>query len=253
VLLAGGEVEVAEWPPAPGRESAAPLVLLHEGLGSLELWRDLPEVLSARTGRRTVVWSRHGYGHSSVVSEPRRPSYMHDEAQRVLPELLGILRIFNPVLVGHSDGASIALIHAGDGRWPVAGVVAVAPHVVVEPRSIAGIAAARRRYLETDMRRRMARYHRDPDATFWGWNDIWLSPAFRDWSIEGILPGMTAPVLAVQATDDAYGTLEQLDRIEAAVNGPFRRLVLADGGHAPFVTHPDEVLDAVVGWLAELG
>lgn len=248
VELSAGPVEVIGW---PGRTGRAPLVLLHEGLGSARLWRSFPAELAARTGRATVAWSRHGYGGSAVVTESRRPTYMHDEARSVLPELLAVLGLSSPVLVGHSDGASIALIHAGAGH-PVSGVVAIAPHVMVEERSLAGIRTARDRFETTDLRQRLGRHHLDPEATFRGWNDIWLSPSFRDWNIEELLPGITAPVLAVQAADDEYGTLDQLDRIGAGVGGPFERLVLPAGGHSPHVTRAGEVLEAVTGFVAGL-
>ncbi len=146
---------------------------------------------------------------------------MHHEALAVLPELLAGLSLSDPVLVGHSDGASIALIHAAARRWPVAGVVALAPHVVVEERSIAGIEEARDAYRRDDrLRERLRRYHTDPDATFWGWNDVWLDPAFRSWNIEAYLPEISCPVLVVQCADDPYGTLDQVQRIEAAVSAP---------------------------------
>lgn len=249
VLLARGEVEVLEW---PGPARVTPIVMLHEGLGSARLWRSFPADLAARTGRPTVAWSRHGYGSSAVVSEPRRSDYMHGEALRVLPELLGRLGIERPVLVGHSDGASIALIHAGAGHR-VSGVVAIAPHVFVEDRSIAGIRAARERFESTDLPSRLGRHHRNPEATFRGWNDIWLSPEFREWNIEEYLPGVQAPVLAIQAADDEYGTVEQLDRIEAGVSGPFERLELPTGGHSPQVASREEVLEAVAAFVGRLG
>lgn len=210
---------------------APTLVFLHEGLGSIALWRSFPaDVRAAAGGLRTVVYSRHGYGRSMVVSEPRPVDYMHHEALDVLPALLATLGVERPVLVGHSDGASIALIHTGAG-FPVAGLVVMAPHVFVEPESVAGIEAARDAYEATDLRSKLARHHDDIDATFRGWNDVWLSPAFRSWNIEEYLPGITAPVLAVQGTADAYGTLAQLDAIEAGVSGPCERHVVEGGGH----------------------
>ncbi|HET6963303.1 MAG TPA: alpha/beta hydrolase [Acidimicrobiales bacterium] len=248
VALSGGPVELIEW---PGSATSAPLVLLHEGLGSARLWRSLPAELAERTGRTTVAWSRHGYGGSAVVTESRPPTYMHQEALVVLPELLAAVGLDAPVLVGHSDGASIALIHAGAGR-PVSGIVAIAPHVMVEERSLAGIREARERFETTDLRNRLARHHRDPEATFRGWNDIWLSPRFRDWNIEEYLATITAPVLAIQAADDEYGTLDQVDRIGSAVAGRFERLVLPTGGHSPHVSRSGDVLEAVVRFVGGL-
>lgn len=249
ITLDGGPVEVLEW---PARSERAPVVLLHEGLGSARLWRSFPTELAAVTSRTVVAWSRHGYGSSAVVTSPRAPSYMHDEALAVLPRLLQKLRLDGPVLLGHSDGASIALIHAGAGH-PVTGIVAIAPHVFVEEESLAGIRAARERFDTSDLAARLGRHHRDPEATFRGWNDIWLSPAFRDWNIEEYLPGISAPVLAVQSADDEFGTLAQLDRMEAGLGGPFRRLVLPEGGHAPHMSRPAEVTRAVVDFLETLG
>ena len=190
LTLPGGEVEfdILGDRRASRAADGPALVLLHEGLGSLDLWRRFPGVLASLTGRMVLVWSRYGYGRSAVVAEPRAVSYMHEEALGVLPHLLDRLGIERPALVGHSDGASIALIHAGAGIRPVAGVVALAPHVMVEERSLAGIRAARHEYLHGDLPARLARYHTDPDATFWGWNDVWLSEPFRAWSIEAYLP-----------------------------------------------------------------
>ena len=251
VELAGGPVEVLEAPPRPDSAGSAPLVFLHEGLGSARLWRSFPWDVAAVTGRRTVVYSRHGYGRSAVVTAARRPSYMHDEAQAVLPELLDRLGLDRPVLIGHSDGASIALIHAGAGH-PVTAVVAIAAHVLVEERSLEGIRAARHRFDTTDLAARMGRHHLDPVATFRGWNDIWLSEQFRDWNIEDHLPAITAPVLVVQAADDEYGTLEQVRRITAGVAGPVESLVLPDGGHAPHLTRGEDVTSAVTRFASRL-
>ncbi|HET9690128.1 MAG TPA: alpha/beta hydrolase [Acidimicrobiales bacterium] len=249
--LAGTSIEVLDAAPRPDMAGAAPLVLLHEGLGSARLWRSFPWDVAAATGRRTVAYSRPGYGSSSVVTAPRTPRYMHDEAIHVLPAVLRGLGIERPVLVGHSDGASIALIHAGAAH-PVTAVVAIAAHVLVEERSLEGIRAARHRFETTDLGARMGRHHRDPVATFRGWNDIWLSEEFRDWNIERSLPAITAPVLVVQAADDEYGTTDQVRRIAEGVAGPAQTLVLPGGGHAPHLTRSDEVCAAVTRFLADL-
>lgn len=253
VELARGPVEVVDLPAAPAGEALAPLVFLHEGLGSVSLWRQFPHDVHEATGRRTVVYSRHGYGQSAVVTEPRDVTYMHDEGREVLPELLAALDVVDPVLVGHSDGGSIALIHAGTPGLPtVTGLVLLAPHVIVEDESIAGIEAARDTYLVTDLGDRMRRHHADPAATFWGWNDIWLSSAFRAWDITDLLDGVACPVLAIQGVDDQYGTLRQLDLIEAGVPGPVTRVHLDDCGHAPHLEQPDATLEATLAFLAEL-
>jgi pimeloyl-ACP methyl ester carboxylesterase len=244
VIVAGADLDTAD---RPGDEPA--LVLLHEGLGSVELWRAVPDALHEATGRRVVAYSRAGYGRSGPAVLPRPVSYMHDEADVVLPALLDDLAIARPVLVGHSDGASIAVLHAGAGR-PVAGLVLIAPHVVVEDVSVASIAAARDAYATTDLRDRLARYHDDVDATFRGWNDVWLSPAFRSWDITARLAAITAPVLVVQGADDPYGTTRQVDLIAAGVSGPCDVLLLPGVGHAPHLEAPAEVLAAITAFVA---
>jgi pimeloyl-ACP methyl ester carboxylesterase len=247
------EPHASSGPASSGVASAAPpLVFLHEGLGSVALWRGfVDEVRAATGGPETWVFSRHGHGRSGPARLPRPAAYMHHEALDVLPELRASLGIDRPVLVGHSDGASIALIHAGAGH-PVAGVVAIAPHVVVEDVSLAAIAEVRRRYETTGMAERMGRHHDDPDATFYGWNDVWLSPEFRAWDITDHVAAVDCPVLVVQGEDDEYGTLAQVDAIEARVRGPFRRVVLPGAGHAPHFDAPDVVVAAVAGFVASL-
>ncbi|MPY91691.1 MAG: alpha/beta fold hydrolase [Acidimicrobiia bacterium] len=216
------------------------------------LWRDLPDRLREATGRpRTIVYSRHGYGRSAPPPVPRPPSYMHHEARVVLPELLDRLGVTAPVLVGHSDGASIALLHAGAGH-PVAGLVLLAPHVFVEDRSVEGVDAARRAFATTDLRARLARHHDDVDVAFGGWCDVWLSPAFRAWDIQDHLAPITCPVLVVQGGDDAYGTLAQVDAIAAGVSGPVERLVLAGVGHGPQFEAAGEVLPAIARFIRSL-
>jgi len=230
----------------PGVEPA--VVLLHEGLGCIAMWRDVPAALQEATGRRVVAYSRAGYGHSLPVALPRPVTYMHDEADEALPALLAQLGIEAPVLVGHSDGASIALLY----RRPVTARVVLAPHVIVEDISVASIAAARTAYETTDLRAKLARYHDDVDVAFRGWNDVWLSPEFRAWDITGRLAAITEPVLAIQGEADAYGTLRQLDLIEAGVSGPFERLVVPGIGHAPHLEAPDLVLPAIIEFLTRL-
>ena len=209
----------------------------------------MPAALHDATGRRTVTYSRAGYGRSGPVPLPRPLTYMHHEADVVLPALLAALGIERPVLVGHSDGASIALLAAGAGL-PVGALVVLAPHVIVEDVSVAAIAAARTAYAETDLRERLARHHDDVDVAFRGWNDAWLDPAFRDWDITDRLPGITAPVLAIQGADDPYGTTRQLDLIAAGVRGPFERLVLPAVGHAPHLEAEAAVLAAIAAVIA---
>ena len=247
-----GELEVRVDSPGVGGEDLPPLVFLHEGLGSIDLWRTFPDDVRNDVGSpATVVYSRHGHGSSSVVDEPRRVDYMHHEADAVLPELLSRLEIARPVLVGHSDGASIALLYAGAGH-PVAGLVLVAPHVFVEDRSIAGIEAARDAFQQGDLGRRMDRYHRDASSTFRGWNDVWLSPEFRSWDITERLPAIDCQVLLIQGADDQYGSLAQLDAIERGVRGPCRRVVLPGVGHSPHLESPAATRDAVAAFIRQL-
>jgi pimeloyl-ACP methyl ester carboxylesterase len=240
-----------EYALIPARDAAAPiLVLLHEGLGSLALWRDFPARLAAATGAATLVYSRLGYGKSDPLAAPRRVDYMHEEALETLPALRDALGIADPILVGHSDGASIALIHAGTGRWPVRGLVLEAPHVFVEDLSIASIAAAKEAYAATDLRARLTRYHDDVDGAFRGWNDIWLAPAFRDWSIESFLSGIACPTLVIQGADDEYGTPAQLDAIAAQVGGPVETVLLPACKHTPHRDQPEATLAAMVRFVA---
>jgi pimeloyl-ACP methyl ester carboxylesterase len=244
VSVGGRRIEVVEL---AGPAGEAPLVLLHEGLGSARLWRSFPTDLHAATGRRVIAFSRHGHGRSEPPPEPRTPAFFHAEALQVLPDLLSRLEAESPVLVGHSDGGSIALIHAG--RHPVTGLVLMAPHVIVEAVTVAEIGETRRRYEDGDLRDRMARHHDDVDAAFWGWCDVWLDPEFRAWSLEADAERVSAPTLLVQGRDDPYGTLDQLDRIEARVRGPVERLVVP-GGHSPHLEAPDAVVAAIAAFIA---
>ncbi len=246
VTVRGARLEIERIdPPA---SNLPPVVMLHEGLGSIAMWRDFPAQIAAATGRSVVLYSRRGYGRSEPLSGARSVDYMHEEALQVLPSLLDQLEIEQPVLLGHSDGASIALIHAGGSGRPVAGVVAMAPHVMVEDLSITSIAAAREAYRATDLRERLARYHLDVDGAFCGWNDVWLNPAFRNWNIEEFLPRVQCPVLAIQGLQDEYGTLEQVERI-ARQTRHFELLTLDECRHSPHRDQPAAVLRCVSRWL----
>jgi pimeloyl-ACP methyl ester carboxylesterase len=227
---------------------APSIVFLHEGLGSVAMWKDFPSHVAHGTGCNALVYSRYGYGQSDPLTEPRRIDFMHDEALRALREVLDKLRVNNPILLGHSDGGSIALIHAGGSDRPVAGVIALAPHVMVEDISISSIQMAKQTYQTTDLRDKLARYHANPDSAFWGWNDIWLNPEFRNWSIEEFLPRITCPVLAIQGEDDEYGTMEQIDRIGRLVPD-VDLLKLRDCRHSPHRDQPQAVLEAVVHFV----
>jgi pimeloyl-ACP methyl ester carboxylesterase len=246
LALPGGELELLD---IRGDPAAATIVLLHEGLGSVELWRGFPQALAAATGCRTVAFSRYGHGRSDPPPEPRTPRFMHEEALEVLPDLIARLKLRAPVLVGHSDGASIALIHAA--QHPVRGVVAIAPHVFVEELCLREIRSVRDAYLETDLRERMARYHRDPDAAFSGWNDVWLDPDFRAWDIRGVLTRIECPLLLIQGQRDQFGTMAQLDAIEQAAAGPVRRVHL-DCQHAPPLERREETIASIARFVTQL-
>jgi pimeloyl-ACP methyl ester carboxylesterase len=249
ITLCGRELEVDRI-RARHRDTPT-LVFLHEGLGSVALWKDFPAALAERTGSGALVYSRYGNGFSAVLSEPRTPAYMHEEALRVLPALLAELEIDDPVLVGHSDGASIALIYAGEYRDALRGLVLAAPHVFVEELCVQSIASIRREYETTELRDRMAPYHTDVDRTFYGWNDVWLSPEFREWNVEECVARIRAPILAMQGLDDEYGTPAQLECIARRGRAPVDRLLIARCGHAPFRDRRAVVEAATVSWLEE--
>ena len=232
----------------PSLDAEAPtLVLLHEGLGSARLWRDFPRAVAAATGCGTIAFSRYGHGRSDPPPAPRTPRFMHEEALDVLPVVLRELEAADPVLVGHSDGASIALIYAAEHR--VRALVAIAPHVFVEEICLAEIRRARQAYGREGLRDRMARYHRDPDAAFYGWNDVWLDPEFRAWDISDSVARIECPILLIQGERDRYGTMAQLDAVERLARGPVERVHL-DCGHAPHLERPEETLEAVAGFVA---
>jgi pimeloyl-ACP methyl ester carboxylesterase len=239
---AAGRSLAYEW-VGEDRGGKPTLVFLHEGLGSIRQWRDFPARLAAATGCRALVYDRYGYGQSDVLQERKRQvTFMHDEALSALPDLLKNLAIENPILVGHSDGASIALIHAGAGH-AVRGVVAMAPHVFIEPVCLSSIRKASETFATTDLPARLGRYHRDSRKTFYGWADVWLDPEFEGWDIrEDFLPKLACPVLAIQGYGDEYGTMAQLDEIARRVKGPCELLKLADCGHAPFRDQAEAVL-----------
>ncbi|MBI2771563.1 MAG: alpha/beta hydrolase [Burkholderiales bacterium] len=251
IRVNGVALEVQRLEGAAGRPRA-PIIFLHEGLGSVAMWRDWPRQVCEATGRAGLVYSRRGYGNSDAVPDVRgagrlAPDYMHREAWEVLPALLAQLGIANPVLLGHSDGGSIALLHAS--RHPVAACVVMAPHVVVEDLSVRSIEEARDAY-EGSLRERLKRYHADVDVAFWQWNDIWLSPAFRGFDIRPDCRRITAPVLAMQGVDDVYGTMRQVEEI-APTQGPFEMEKLPGCGHSPHRDQPEASLQRVARFLAD--
>ncbi|MEZ4301100.1 MAG: alpha/beta hydrolase [Polyangiaceae bacterium] len=247
--IAEQTLEVARIPGA-----SPTLVFLHEGLGCVARWRDFPAQVAAATGRAAVVVSRRGYGQSEPAELPRPPTFMHEEALNVLPHLLTSETAGDAILIGHSDGASIALVYTGSIGAGVRGVVAMAPHVFVEEICVRQITALRADYLDpsTEVRAKLARHHRDVDHTFLGWADVWLSPAFRDWNITNYLPGIRVPVMALQGEGDEYGTLAQIDAVCARVSGPCERVVLEDCGHVPQRDQPEKTLASVVRFVESL-
>ena len=238
------------------RTQAPLLVFLHEGLGSVSMWRDFPARLCDALRVRGLVYSRPGYGRSTPRLDNERwlPDFMHRQAHEVLPALLAALGIDTaqdkPWLFGHSDGGSIALLHAARFTDRVAGAIVLAPHILVEAVSITSITAAREAYANTDLKQRLARHHDDPDSAFGGWNGIWLDPAFRSWTIEAELPRITCPLLAVQGLDDEYGTLEQIRGIARRV--PHTRLLELPGcGHSPHRDQPGALIEAAVAFVRQ--
>ena len=250
VRVAGHRLEY-QW--LHSANSQAPtLVFLHEGLGSIALWKDFPARMAAASGCHALVYSRYGNGSSELLSAPRTTDYMHREGLEVLPELLEKLNVREPILFGHSDGASISLLYAGTAPPALKGLIVCAPHIFVEDLTIESIAAARVNYETTNLKRKLTRYHADVERTFRGWNDIWLNPAFRSWNIESCLPRTTCPILAIQGYDDEYGTMDQVDQI-AAQTQRTTLSKLANCGHSPHRDQPEAVLRSAADFIVTLG
>jgi pimeloyl-ACP methyl ester carboxylesterase len=249
VLVSGSRLEVRWW-NRDVHPAVAPIVLLHEGLGSVPGWKDFPAALAARTHRAVFAYSRRGYGRSDPRGAPLTTRFMHDEAVHTLPQVLDAAGIDHAVLLGHSDGGSIALLAAA--AWParIDALVLEAPHVFVEPLSIASIRRMRELYATTNMRERLARHHVHVDEAFRGWNDVWLDPAFARWNIEAELPRVRCPTRVLQGADDEYGTWAQALAIMRLVAGPVQARLIQNCGHSPHRDHPSVVLDEVVLGLA---
>lgn len=241
-----------EYKLIPGDPEKPYLVFLHEGLGSVSMWRDFPDKVARQTGARALVYSRQGHGQSGPLTGPRTPQFMHDEALIVLPALLKRLGIEQPILIGHSDGASIALIHAAQRTHNTHGVVLMAPHVFVEAMTLESIARIAETYETGDLRTRLQRHHAHVDDAFRGWSRIWLDPRFQTWSLGAEVQRLAVPTLLIQGTDDAYGTLAQLDAISEVAPGPVQRVVLNNCGHVPFRDQEAAVLDAVAAFVARV-
>ncbi len=238
--------------PPPG--ATPTLVLLHEGLGSVELWRGFPATLAQTTGYGVFAYDRRGYGRSSSFPAPWAVDYMTREAEDMLPGVLDAIGLREGVLIGHSDGASIAAIYLGafaDTRIKAA--VLMAPHFFTEEMGLAAIAQAKTSYEQDGLRARLARYHDHVDDAFHGWNGGWLTPEFRDWNIEAAIDGIDVPVLAIQGREDQYGTLAQIDALERRLKTPLTRCILPECGHSPHSEKPQETLGAIVGFLEEPG
>lgn len=250
IEIQGCTLEYQWLGPSPSAQ-APTLVFLHEGLGCVQMWRDFPRQLTAVTGLGALNYSRVGYGRSDAAVLPRRCDYMHDEAQQALPQVLDAFNIESAILVGHSDGGSIALIHAGsESGTRVKALILLAPHVFVEALSIASISEAAKLYRSTDLPERLARYHGESvDQTFWGWNDIWLHQDFRQWNIEHYLPRVTVPVLLLQGENDQYGTPAQLQAIESGVRGPTERHLFSDCAHSVHREQLEATLSACSAFL----
>lgn len=252
IEVGGHRLEAARIGEA--RAGGLGLILLHEGLGSVSQWRDFPRALAAATALPVFAYSRAGYGRSSTVPLPRMFTYMHDEARDVLPAVIAATGFSRTVLVGHSDGASIAAIYAGSLAGPdLAGLVLMAPHFFVEDVTVASIAEARQAYETGGLRERLKRHHGDNvDVAFYGWNGPWLDPASRNWDITEYLPRIRVPALLVQGEVDQYGTLAQIDCAERLIAGPVERLVLTDCGHSPPRDQPEKTIAAIVRFVRGL-
>jgi pimeloyl-ACP methyl ester carboxylesterase len=261
IHVCGAALEVRQI--AGAKPGLAPIVFLHEGLGSVAMWRDWPDEVCRATGRCGWIYSRRGYGQSDAIADVRsEPSwqnglrngrlasdYMHEEAWNVLPFLLQELQIRQPVLLGHSDGASIALLYAS--RFPVQACIAMSPHVMVEDITLQAIEQARQAYEQGDLRSRLARYHAEVDCAFWQWNDVWLSPGFRSFDIREDCRRISAPVLAIQGLDDPYGTIRQIEKIDLPVQ-QIQRTALAFCGHSPQRDQAARTTELIKGFLAPL-
>ena len=251
LVIDGKRLEYFCLGPTP--DTAPTIVMLHEGLGCASLWRDFPGKVAEATGMGVFVYSRAGYGQSDPVDLPRPLDFMTREATEVLPQILDAIGFQRGILFGHSDGATIAAIHAGSVEdFRVRGLIVMAPHFFTEPDGLASIAEAKLAYDEGGLRERMAKYHRDPDVAFRGWNDVWLDPGFVKWNVAEVIDYFRIPTLAIQGRDDQYGTLRQIEAIEERAYSPVDMVVIDDCKHAPHLEQPEAVLAAVTEFAARL-
>ena len=230
------------------------ILFLHEGLGCVSMWRDFPETVSSRTGLRSFIYSRQGYGKSEPVKLPRNVNFMHCEALETLPEILDVANINRAIIIGHSDGASIALINAGGARDPrIEAIVCLAAHVFNEDFTIKRIEEAKRIFENGDLREKLAKHHGpNVDCAFWGWNDIWLNSNFKKWNIEKFLPNIKIPTLVIQGADDEYGTISQVDAIRAGIGSNATVEIIPNCGHSPHLEKRDLTLEIITKFINSL-
>lgn len=251
IEIGGASLEGRCWGPAP--DAAPTIVLLHEGLGSVDLWRDFPEKLSRASGYGVFAYSRAGYGQSDPAPLPRPLDYMTREAVDVLPHVLDAIGLKRGVLIGHSDGASIAALFGGSVEdFRVRGIVLMAPHFFTEPGGLASIVATGQAYATTDLRAKMAKYHRDPDNAFLGWHDAWTDPGFKSWNIEECIAYLRVPILAIQGKDDQYGTMAQIEALERGVYCPLDVEMLEGCKHSPHLEQSEKTVSIITDYLQRL-
>lgn len=249
VTIADGRIEYSFYQVK--RPAAPTIVMLHEGLGALSLWRDLPRKLSNLINCSVFVYSRHGYGQSDFINSEFDANYMHKEALYILPQILRHFDISNPILYGHSDGASIALIHASSADTEITGLIMEAPHVFVEEISLVGLKAAKKAFEQGGLKASLAKHHREPEMIFRCWNNIWLNPEFITWDIVSCLSNIQCPALLIQGEMDTYGTLSQLDTIEKHVSGSCEKKILSNIGHSPHRENPELVLRSIQQFISK--
>lgn len=250
IEVQGKRLEYVRLLPEQGIQNQSVIVLLHEGLGSISLWRDFPQKLADATGQEVLVYSRYGYGNSESA-KGFAFRYMHDEGLLTLPELLNLLNIEHPILLGHSDGASIALIATGGSDIKPKAVIVMAPHVLVEPICFNAIEQASQIYKTTDLKDKLGKHHADVDSAFLGWSGAWLSDEFKDWNIEEYLPSIKCPILTIQGYEDEYGTMKQLDTIanKASNANIIETLRINNCRHSPHKDQPETVLTAINSFI----
>jgi pimeloyl-ACP methyl ester carboxylesterase len=251
LTIAGRHLEAKWWGPGP---AAAPtIVMLHEGLGCVAMWRDFPAKLAAATGCGVMAYSRFGYGQSDPVSLPRPLTYMHEEALEFLRQVLDAAGIRRAILLGHSDGGSIAAIYSGGVQdFRLRGLVMIAAHFFCEEVCVRAIEAAKAAYETTNLRAKLARYHRDVDNVFWGWNGAWLNPDFMKWRIDDYVPTIRVPALLIQGSEDEYGTLAQFEAFTSQAYCPVETVVVEGAGHSPHLSHTGETLAVIEAFVARI-